>query len=314
MRRATRPAPPPSTDRSFGPVEVGQLLLLSLMWGLSFTFVEYALQGLTPLWIVAGRTVVGGSLLLIILMVRGRRLPRDRQLWGRLLLIGFMNNAGPWTMLAWAQQAIPSGLAGLLMALVPTTTLLVAAVVGLERITPRRLIGLLLALAGVAAIVAGDVGQPGQLLAVAAVALATFLYASSAVYAKTRLSGSDAPLVLATGQVLGAASMTVPFALLVDGPPQLVGLALAPIVAVVLLGVLGTGMGYLVFYDLVAKVGATNATLTTYLIPVVAVVAGWLVLDEQLAVTALLGGGLILLGIWLAQRTPAPPTAVTTSR
>ncbi len=289
----------------FRPADLVLLVALSSMWGLSFLFIEVALRELGPLWIVTGRTAIGGLLLLSVVVVRGG-LPRGRGLWLRLLTLGVINNALPWTAIAWAQLRLPSGLTGLLMAIVPTTTLLVAAAVGLERITPRRLLGLLLAMAGVAVIVGGDVEQPGRVVAVLVVVLATLGYAIGAVFAKSRLSGLAPPVTIATGQVLSAAVVTLPFAWWVEGPPVLRSLAATTVAAMVLLGAFGTGLAFLVFYTLVARVGATNATMTTYLIPVVAVVAGTLVLDERLGSSALAGGGLILLGIWLAQHVAAP--------
>jgi drug/metabolite transporter (DMT)-like permease len=278
------------------------------MWGLSFLFIELALRDLTPIWIVALRTAVGGTTLLLLLRLRRGTLPRTGRLWGTVLVLGVVNNAAPWTLLAWAQQSLPSGLAGLLMAIVPTSTLLVAAAVGLERITRTRLVGLLLALGGVGTIVAGDLEQPGRVLAVVAVVAATLLYAVGAVFAKQRASGTAPPLTIATGQVLGAAVVSLPLAWLTSGPISIRAVAGTTWLAVTLLGVFGTGLAFLVFYVLVERVGATNATLTTYLIPIVAVVAGALLLDERLGVGAGIGGALILLGIWLAQRTPAAPT------
>lgn len=277
------------------------------MWGLSFLFIELALADLTPIWIVALRTTVGGATLLALLRVRRGTLPRTRRLWGTVLLLGVVNNAAPWTLLAWAQQTLPSGLAGLLMAIVPTSTLLVAAAVGLERLTGTRLVGLLLALAGVTVIVGGDLEQPGRVLAVAAVVLATLLYATSAVFAKQRASGTAPPLTIATGQVLGAAVVAVPVALATSGPIRIGDIGARSWLAVVLLGMLGTGLAFLIYYVLVERVGATNATLTTYLIPIVAVVTGALVLDERLGFSAVVGGVLILFGIWLSQRAPAAP-------
>lgn len=288
------------------------LLALSSMWGLSFLFVELALRELGPVWIVAGRTGVGGVVLVVLLHLRGRRLPTDVRLWGHLAVLGVINNAVPWTALAWAQQSLPSGLTALLMAVVPTSTLLVSAVVGLERITGKRLVGLLLALAGVGTIVAGDLEQPGRVVAVLVVVAATILYASGAVYAKSFVSGKLPPLVLATGQVLSAAAVTIPMALLFDASrPVLSGLTLTTLLAVGLLGSLGTGLAFLVFYTLIERVGATNATMTTYLIPLVAIVAGAAVLGERLGVPAAIGGALIVTGIWLAQRStrPASPLA-----
>lgn len=305
---SARPARPRAAGR-YGPRETALLLTLSGMWGLSFLFIEFALEGLTPLWIVAARTFVGGVVLLVILRTRHGALPRGGRVWRHLFVLGSVNNALPWAGVAWAQQELPSGLTALLMALVPTSTLLVAAAIGLERMTRIRVVGLLLALGGVGLIVAEDLDQPGRVLAVATVVVATVLYAVGAVYAKRHVSGTLPPLALATGQVIAAATVTMPIALAVDGLPDAEGLVGPVLAAVIALGVFGTGLAFLVFYVLIERVGATNATMTTYLIPLVAVVAGAIVLDERLAVTALAGGALIGIGIWLSQR-PSARTAV----
>lgn len=301
---STSPARHGSPGR-YGPRETALLLTLSGMWGLSFLFIEFALEGMTPLWIVAARTLVGGAVLLVILRTRHGLLPRGWRTWRHLLVLGSVNNALPWAGVAWAQQELPSGLTALLMALVPTSTLLVAAAIGLERLTRVRVIGLLLALGGVGLIVAEDLDQPGRVLAVATVVVATILYAVGAVYAKRHVSGTLPPLALATGQVLAAATVTLPVALVVDGVPGGDALRVSVLGAVAALGVFGTGLAFLVFYVLIERVGATNATMTTYLIPLVAVVAGAIVLDERLALAAFAGGALIGIGIWLSQRSSA---------
>jgi drug/metabolite transporter (DMT)-like permease len=293
----------PAASGRYGPRETLLLLTLSAMWGLSFLFIEFALAGLTPLWIVTARTLTGGIVLLVILRLRQRRLPRGWTVWRHLLILGSVNNALPWAGVAWAQQELPSGLTALLMALVPTSTLLVAAAIGLERLTRIRVVGLLLALGGVGLIVAGDLDQPGRVLAVATVVVATVLYAIGAVYAKRHVSGTLPPLALATGQVIAAATVTTPIALAVDGLPGPEALEASVLGAVLALGLFGTGLAFLVFYVLIERVGATNATMTTYLIPLVAVVAGALVLDERLGFSALAGGALIGTGIWLSQRS-----------
>lgn len=292
----------------YGPVEVAVLLLLSSSWGLSFLFIEVALRGLPPLWIVAARTVVGGGVLLVVLTARGRRLPNNWRFWRQVLVIGSVNNALPWTAIAWAQQSLPSGLTALLMALVPMSTLLVSAAIGAERLTRLRVAGLLVAMVGVGLIVGGDVDEPGRLLAVGTVMSATLLYAFGTVYAKRRLSGAWPPLVIATGQVLAASAVSLPLALVIGGRPLLADLELPVVAAVVALGALGTGLAFVLFYTLIERVGATNATLTTYLIPVVAVIAGVVVLGESIRVASLVGGATIVVGIWLTQRATYPAT------
>lgn len=297
------------SPRAFGPRETALLLALASMWGLSFLFIEIALRGLGPMWIVAGRTGTGALVLLLVLRLRRQPLPGTLLVWRRLLLLGIVTNAVPWSAVAWSQQRLPSGLVALLMAAVPTSTLVVSVLVGLERFTLRRVVGLTLALSGVGLTVAADLGDPGRLLGIGVVVVATVMYASGAVYANQRVSGTSSPLTIAVGQVVSAFAVTVPVALAVDPLPDPSLLTPAVVGAVAALGALGTGIAFLVFYTLIERVGATNTTLVTYLIPLVAVVAGALVLGERLALPAFLGGALIVLGVWLAQRGTAPAPA-----
>ncbi len=293
---------PTDTSLRYGPRELVALLVLSGSWGLSFLFIEVALRGLTPLWIVAGRTAVGGAVLLVALRVTGHHLPRSWATWRHLLVIGSITNALPWSAVAWAQQSLPSGLTALLMALVPLSTLLVSAAIGAESLTRTRIGGLVLALVGVGLIVAGDLDEAGRLVAILAVVGATVMYALGTVYARRHLSGRWPPLVLATGQVLTATAVAVPVAVLANGPPGASGAVPQVVAAVLALGIFGTGLAFLLFYLLIERVGATNATLTTYLIPLVAVSAGALVLGERLHPGAIAGGATIGVGIWLTQR------------
>ncbi len=299
----------PTTARRFGPPETALLLLLASMWGLSFLFVEVALTAVPPIWIVATRVTVGATTLLIIVTALRVPLPREARMWRHLALLGVLNNAVPWTAVAFAQQALPSGLTALLMAMVPMSTLLVSVAVRLERLTPLRLVGLLVSLSGVALIVAGDVDDVGRLLAVAVVLAATLLYALGTVYAKRNVSGALPPLALATGQVLSTSLIMLPIALFLEPLPDVTSLSAAVVGSLSALGALGTGIAFLVFYTLIERVGATNATMVTYLVPVVAVIAGVVVLDERLSWVALLGGAVVVLGIYLTQRalpkTPA---------
>jgi drug/metabolite transporter (DMT)-like permease len=295
---------PPTTvrTRTFTARDTGLLLSLGGIWGLSFLFIELALRGFTPVWIVAGRTVTGAAFLLVALRLRGQPVPRSAALWRHLAVLGVVSNALPWGAVAWAQQSLPSGLAALLMALVPTSTLIVSVLVGMERFSLARALGLLLALAGVALTVAADLSDTGRVIAIAVILLATVCYGAGAVYAKRFVSGVASPLTIATGQVASAALVSVVAAAVLEPLPTAAALAPSVLGSVVALGVLGTGGAFLLFYMLIERVGATNTSLVTYLIPLVAVVAGAVVLGERLPPEALAGGGLIVVGIWLAQR------------
>lgn len=276
--------------------------MLASMWGLSFLFVEIALRVLPPVWIVTARVCIGALVLSVIVAIRRVGLPRDLVMWRRFVLLGILNNAVPWTALAWAQQTLPSGLTALMMAMVPMSSLLVSVFVGIERMTLPRLTGLLLSLAGVALMVGGDIGDIDRVTAMLVVLAATALYAVGAVYAKQRISGQVQPLALATGQVIASSVIMLPVSLIFEPQPQLGDLDLIAIASLTALGALGTGIAFLVFYTLIARVGPTNATMVTYLVPVVAVIAGAVLLDERLGSLTLAGGIVVVIGIWLSQR------------
>jgi drug/metabolite transporter (DMT)-like permease len=298
-------APPTTTTdvrSTFAPRDVALLASLALMWGLSFLFIKVAVDVVAPLWIVAARCVVGALVLLVALRIRGTRLPRGRRSWRDLTVLAALGNALPWGLMAWATQFMPSGLVAVVNALAPTSTLVIAIVVGLERASLRRALGLVLALCGTAIAVSSNLGVPGTILAVAAVAAATVCYGAGTVYAKQHVSGTHPPLAIATGQVTVAALLSLPAAALFAPAPDVSQVTLPVVGSLVALGVLGTGTAFLAFYTLIARVGATNSILVTYLIPVVALVAGALVLGEPLTVVVVVGTALTIGGVWLAQR------------
>lgn len=301
-----RPADATAVRSTFSSADLGLFVLLSGSWGLSFLFIKVAVGAVSPLWIVALRTTVGGAVLILILHLRGRRLPRGARAWLDLLVLALLSNAVPWTLVAWAQQTIPSGLAAVVNSLVPASTLAVAVLVGVERLTGRRVVGLALAVVGTVVVVSGELGQPGRASGVAIVAAATLLYGSSAVYAKRYVSGRHAPLAVATGQVIVAAVLSLPVAALVGPTPRWGDLDGGVVASIAILGAVGTGVAFLLFYLLIERVGPTNATMVTYVIPVIGVAAGWALLGERFGWHVLAGGAVIVLGIWLAQREVHP--------
>lgn len=289
------------------------LLALACMWGCSFLFIKVAVDVVAPLWIVALRCVIGASLLLVILRIRGTRLPRGRRIWLDLTLLAALGNAIPWALLAWATQYLPSGLVAVVNALAPTSTMLIAMAIGLESAALRRFVGLAIALGGTALAVSGDLGAPGTAVAAVAIVIATVSYGGGTVYAKQRVSGTQPPLAIATGQVVMAALLSLPVALLASPAPELAAVTLPIAGSLVALGVFGTGLAFYTFYALIEGVGATSAVMVTYLIPVVALLAGAVVLGEVLTLVVVAGTALTIGGVWLAQRerTPTPVGQLT---
>jgi drug/metabolite transporter (DMT)-like permease len=293
---------PAEVRSTFAPRDVAVLVSLGAMWGLSFLFIKIAVEVVAPLWIVAARCVIGAAVLLVLLRVRGTALPRGLRTWRDLTILAALGNAIPWGLMAWSTQFLPSGLVAVVNALAPTSTLVVAILVGLERFSLRRVVGLAVALGGTALAVSSNLGAPGTVVAALAVVAATISYGSGTVYAKQQVSGRHPPLAIATGQVLMAAVLSLPAAALTSPFPDVDAITPAMAGSLAALGVFGTGMAFLAFYTLIERVGATSAILVTYLIPVVALLAGAVILGEPLTLVVVAGTALTIAGIWLAQR------------
>lgn len=306
---ATATAGAPVSGSSFTAVDVALFALLAGAWGLSFLFIKVSVEALSPLYVVAGRTTIGGAVLYAILRARGRRLPRGRTTWAHLLVLATIGNALPWGLVAWAQQTVPSGLASVVNSLVPASTLAVGAAVGVESLTLRRVVGLGLAIGGTVIVVQGELAAPERLLGLVIIALATVMYGAATVYAKRYMSGRHRPLAIAAGQVILAGALSLPVAAIVGPTPVWSDLGVSVIASITVLGAVGTGLAFLLYYSLIDRVGPTNTTMVTYVMPVIGLAAGALLLDETFGAHVLLGGVVIIAGIWLAQRTGGRATA-----
>lgn len=279
-----------------------RLLLLAFVWGWSFLFIKVAVEGMTPTTVAAARIGLGAIALHVVLRARRISLPRDLTYWRHVAVCSVFANVLPFTLLAWGEERITSALTAVLNASTPLFTALSGALYLGDRFGRREVSGLLLGIAGVgvAAGVGGadlaDSSVAGSLAAVGAGAC----YGAGLVYAKRHLLGVSAE-VAATGQLSAGLVIMLPVAALTTATE---GIDLAPhrIVAIVLLGAVGTGFAYLLYYRSVAELGPTTTSLVTYLIPPIAVVVGVIALDEAFHLRVVLGGAMIVLGIALVQR------------
>lgn len=278
-----------------------RVLALAFIWGWSFLFIKVALRAMSPVTVAFGRIVLG--LLVVALVVRMKRLslPRDRRSWRHFTVMAVTHGALPFTLLAWGEKHITSALASVMNAGTPLFTALAVAVALGERLRPPQVVGLFVGFAGTA--VAAGVGS-GDLasssLAGAAGALgAAACYGVGFAYAQRHLVGIP-PLVAVFGQlVCGALLLVGPasYSIATDG----IDIGWRPLVSVVLLGVFGSGVAYVLNYRTIAESGSTRASLVTYFVPVVAVTIGVLFLDEPFRLSLLVGGGLVIVGITLLQ-------------
>ena len=274
------------------------LILLSVIWGGSFFFNKVALMGLPAFTIVWFRAGLGGIGLLVLVYATGRSMPRSPGVWRDFMIMGFFNNFIPFCLIVWGQTRIASGLASILTATTPIFTVILAHFLTRdERMSLGRLSGVILGLSGVAVIMGpGLLHNLGlNLLAQLGILAAALSYALSAIFGR-RLAGRP-PLVIAAGQVLSAAVILTPAALMVDRPWTLPVPGLPIMGSMLGLALLGTVLGYVIYFHLLAVAGATNLLLVTLMMPVSAVLLGVTILGESLAVNQAAGMLIIAVGL-----------------
>ena len=305
--------------RTLGHVNAVLYLLVALTWGSSFFFAKIGLDGLAPQQVATVRTVLGALTLVAVLLVTRRRWPRQPRVWLHLLVVAVFLNAVPASLMAWAEQTVPSGLASIYNATTPITTLLALAVlVPGERLRGRQIGGIVLGAVGVLVLVGpwDLVGDPRVLASVPGqVALLgmTTSYGIGLAWLRRFGVGSGAdPTTVATVQLTLAAGLLLLVApVIATGPVRLDWRIVGAMVA---LGCVGTGLAYAWNTRLVGAWGAGRASTVTYLTPVVGVALGVLVLGEPLRWNEPGGGLVVLLGIALAsgalgRRTVSAPPA-----
>ena len=274
--------------------DLGLLVALSAIWGSSFLFIKVGVEELEPAVVVCGRLFVGALVLVPVVVARGG-VTGLRAMLVPIVVLGALNNALPYWLLSFAETRIDSGLAAVIQAAAPIFTVLLAIRIDpSQRVTGFRLLGVALGFVGVALLVGLQEG--GELLGALAVVGTALCYAVSVLYAG-RAIRSFSPLDVSVGQLSVGALLTLPAAVL-QWPPDAPSAKVVG--AVLVLGVLGTGVAYLLYFALIVRAGASRAILVTYLVPAFALVYGWLILDEPVTASALAGLALILGGTALA--------------
>ncbi len=300
--------------------EWAMLVTLSVLWGGSFFFVGVAVSELPPLTIVILRVGLAAIALWVLVAATGRALPRAPRIWLAFAAMGVLNNVIPFSLIVWGQTQIASGLASILNATAPLFTVMVAGwLLADERITPAKLTGVAVGLAGVVTIIGpgalGDLGA--NTLAQLAILGAALSYAFAAVFGRRFKALGVDPLLTAAGQVSASTVLLLPVVLVVERPWELATPGAATVWSVLALAVASTAFAYVLFFRLLASAGATNLLLVTFLIPVSAILLGVLVLEErldgaQLAGMALIGAGLAVIDgrLWrrLRARRALPET------
>ncbi len=284
-----------------------QLLSLGVIWGASFMAVSIATEGLGPLSIAAGRISLGALALFLLTRILRISLPpmngaQGRKVWTAAAGLGFFSMVLPFFLLSWGQARVPSGFAGVTMAMSPLLTLVLAHfLIAGERITAAKLIGISIGFAGVVVLIGGSVlaasGAPGETLARLACAGAAASYAVGAII--TRRAPKVEPIAFATSATLLAASLILPLALLIEGLPHAPGIP--ALLAVVFLGLVPTATANLLLVSVIRSAGPSFMSLVNYQVPVWSVLFGWAFLSEVLPARVFIALAMILAGVAISQ-------------
>lgn len=279
--------------------ELPLLALLAVLWGSSYPFIKVAVTEIPPVTLIALRVVGAALFLIIVLGVRAERLPRDGRTWRMLLIQAFLNSIGAWTVLAWGQQFVASGLAGVLNSTSPIFVFLMTALFTRhEPFGVRRLAGASLGLLGVVLIIGVDAlrGLGDQVAGQLACLSGAALYAGAAIYGNR--FGHINPLASAAGTMVWASAILVPLALVLDRPWTLEP-SLAALAATGVLSVFCTGVALLIYFRLVRTLGSMGVASQSYLRAGVAVVLGVAFFGETFTIPVVTGLAAAVAGVAL---------------
>jgi drug/metabolite transporter (DMT)-like permease len=281
-------------------MEWALLLILSVLWGGSYFFIGVAVKELPPMTIILLRVAIAAAALLAALAVMRTALPRDPKIWAAFLVMGFLNNVIPQSLIAWGQGALASGLASILNATTPLFAVVVAHYFTEdEKMTVFKLSGLLIGIAGVAILIGPTAfqGFDRNFWAEVAILVASIFYAVSGVYGRRFRRMGINPIATAAGQLIGSTLVLIPLVLVFEHPLSLPAPSLATWQAIAGLAIISTALAYVIFFRILATAGATNLLLVTFLIPVSAIMLGTLFLGERLEPRHFLGMAFIAAGL-----------------
>jgi drug/metabolite transporter (DMT)-like permease len=278
-------------------LELLLLLLLATLWGGSYTFIKLGVATIPPITLIAGRTMIAGVLLLLVMAGRGLRLPRDVATWRRFMFQACLNSVVPWTLIAWAERSVDAGLATILNSTSPIFTFFLTLLVARQDAPSlRKLFGVAGGMAGICLIVGIQAfhGIGEQFAAQLAIVVATICYAGGAVFSRS-FKGLD-PMAPAAGSLICGAMVLVPVSVIVERPwtvePSAYSLS-----ALLGLAVFSTALAFVIYFRLIQTLGSIGTTAQAYLRVPIGVALGVLLLGESLSPTAWIGLACVVAGV-----------------
>jgi drug/metabolite transporter (DMT)-like permease len=277
------------------------LLTLGLMWGTSYAFIKLGLEnGLPTFTLIATRLLIGFVVLATVVIVAREPLPRNPRVYVNLLIMAVINIVIPFTLITSAEHSVPSAIAAIINGAVPLVVILLAALTFPdEPITLNRLVGLLVGYAGVIVIVYPGLATStgGQISGELALVGSTIAYGIGAVIARAKIRGLR-PMIPAVFQV-GFAFVIITALAFVNERPLDVTWNTEALVAVIWLGIFGSGLAYLLNFRLLGRIGATRTSILAYFLPIVGIVSGAIMFGETIDVYVLIGTAMVIGGVAL---------------
>lgn len=276
------------------------IAILAILWGGAFFLIEVGLRSFPPITLVFIRVGFAVPAMWIAMRILGEQLPKGREIWLWLTVVGAFNCALPFTLFFWGQQHLDSSYAAILNATTPLWGVVTAHFMTTdEKATPTRIIGVLVGLAGIVVMIGPDAmkGMSDNLLAQLACLVSTVFYSLAAIFGRRLSQSSLTPMAVATGQTMTAALLMIPIMLVVDQPWTLPMPRLDATLAGLALALVSTALAYFLYFRLIDRSGASNAQLVAFLMPILAVILGIAFLGESLSGGQIAGAALIAVGL-----------------
>ncbi len=279
-------------------------ITLGLIWSSSFLWVELALREVGPITLVAFRAFFGFLFGVVVVVTQRIPLPRTLKEWIPLIVLGLTNIAIPFFLISWGQKSIDSGVASILDATVPLFTILVAHfMLHDDKMTTPKVLGLLTGFAGVIVLMSKDLGaSTSSLLGQLAVIVACIFYAASSIIARVYTEGTSATM-RGLGPLVSASAVMITSAFIFEAPIKIPTLPITW-VALLWMGILGSGLAFIMLFYLIHEIGPTRTTMVTYLFPLGGVTLGVIFLNEALTWQIITGAVLIISSLAIANWSP----------